>query len=226
MRIHRLAVGICIVAVMSVGLALPAGASTGSQWRPPQVTTQTSTLYCSQAPSEPLTLTTTTKTANLPWAPSSMLTVGLAKVSGGPNGRTLSFLLYYKATPPAPTEPSDDATLYAGWAVIGDAGVLGFDGPIYLEGGTASVNHYGQAAVTRRPVARSMRGSRVPNDCVAHSTPYRRTGGVRAVRVMNLGGVDLSLQGMRGDALPGVVPRLRRKGDARTRIIRQAEGWL
>ena len=148
---RKYAAGFGAVVVMStcvVGFTAPAGSATWSPWRPPTTTTATGTTYCSQGRSEPLTITTTTKQINLPGAQSSSLTLGLAKVSGGPNGKTLSFPLFYKATPPAPTEPSDDPTLYAGWAVIGDAEILGFGGPIYLEGGTASVNHYAGAAVT------------------------------------------------------------------------------
>jgi hypothetical protein len=91
---------------------------------------------------EPLTLTTTTTPINWPWA----ITIGRATISGGPNGKTLSFPLLYKVTPPAPTEPSDAPDLYAGWVVIGNAAILG-GGPLYLEGGTASINHYGGAAV-------------------------------------------------------------------------------
>jgi hypothetical protein len=144
MRIYRYAGGFGVVALMSVGLALPAGASTTAQWRPPAFTTQTITTYCSQSPGEPLTVTTITTQITWPWT----LTVGRATVSGGPNGKTLSFPLLYKATPPLPTEPSDNPTVYSGWAVIGNAGVLGFGGPLYLEGGTATVDHYDSAGVT------------------------------------------------------------------------------
>lgn len=137
-----------VIGAVVVGLAVPAGAATS--WCPPPVTT-TSTSYCSQGPSEPLTITTVTRQVTLPGGSGSTFARGLAKVSGGPNGRTFTLPLFYKATPPSPTEPSDDPTTYAGRAVIGNAEVLGFGGPIYLEGGTASVNHYGSAAVTSGP---------------------------------------------------------------------------
>jgi hypothetical protein len=146
MRIRSFAAGLGVAAVMSMGFVLPAGASPTR--RPPTFTAQTYTTHCSQAndtsTGEPLTVTTTTTQITWPWA----LTIGRATVSGGPNGKTLSFPLLYKATPPPPTVPSDYPTTYAGWVVIGDAGVLGDGGPIYLEGGTGSVDHYGQAGVT------------------------------------------------------------------------------
>jgi hypothetical protein len=143
-RIFKTVAGFGAIGAVIAGFALPAGASCP----PPAFTTQTTTPDCNSASSplgpEPVTLTTTVR--QISFGPTSTY-VGRATVSGGPNGKTLSFALDYKETPPSPTEPPTDPTYYSGWVVIGNAEIVGY-GPLYLEGGTAGTNHYGGAYVT------------------------------------------------------------------------------
>jgi hypothetical protein len=153
MRLYKLAASFGAVAVVSIGLAVPAsGAGASSPWYPPVHTTTTYVSHCAQLnvftpTGEPLTISETTTQVTRPWS-STPLIVGMAKVSGGPNGKTLSLRLSYTLFPSESSNP----IVYSGWAVIGDAGVLGFSNPtpggvIYLEGGTGSVDHYGDVSI-------------------------------------------------------------------------------
>jgi hypothetical protein len=146
MRVTVCAAVFGAVAAVGVVIAVPAGAASFSPWRPPPVTTATVTQYCAQNDHDPLTLTTTTTQIPIPRSRSTLVG-GRATVSGGPNGKTFSFVEFYRETPPGPTQASDSPVSYLGWAVVGTSAVLGDGGPLYLEGGTAVVDHYGQAEV-------------------------------------------------------------------------------
>ena len=94
-------------------------------------TTATFTTRCGDEPN-PTLLQETTTTAN-----TNSGVIGIVTITA-PSGRTLRFAENYQNTIPVGTTEVTDVT---GWAILGP-GAIGND-IIYLEGGTAAVNHYG-----------------------------------------------------------------------------------
>jgi len=98
---------------------------------PPIFTTTTFTTRCGDEPNiTPLQETTAT-------AQEGSTTIGTVTIMA-PNGRSLRFAENYRSTPVGNPPEVTDIT---GWAILGP-GAIGND-IIYLEGGTAAVNHYG-----------------------------------------------------------------------------------